>query len=100
RVDSAAKETLATRARLAPNRTESIPFFISRSPLSLQRCFRYRTDSRIARKPQGGAGRTARFRLVPILETLQSQQSDGPGMENAKSMNCVDCGFVIQAGFA
>src|SRR5216683_6667577 len=44
--------------------------------------------------------RTARFRLVPISETLQSQQSDGLGLENAKSMNCVDCGFVIQAEFA
>src|SRR6202022_4285779 len=47
-----------------------------------------------------GQRRTARFSLVPISETLQSQQSDGLGLENAKSMNCVGCGFVIQAEFA
>ena len=44
--------------------------------------------------------RTARFRLVRAVETLQSQRWDGLGSENAKSMNCVGCGFVIQAEFS
>jgi RNA polymerase subunit RPABC4/transcription elongation factor Spt4 len=50
--------------------------------------------------PKATPGRTARFRLVPILETIQSHQSDSLGLENAESMNCVGCGFVVQAEFA
>src|SRR6202008_3466357 len=47
-----------------------------------------------------GQRRIARLHLVPISKTLQSQKSDGLALENVNSMNCVGCGFVIQAEFA
>jgi hypothetical protein len=40
------------------------------------------------------------FHLVRFAETLQSKRAHGLGLENAKSMDCIGCGFVIQAEFA
>jgi adenylate cyclase len=38
--------------------------------------------------------------LARFAETLQAKRAHGLGLEDAKSMNCVGCGFVIQAEFA